>query len=491
MEVKVMQRREIAKALLAATAGGSLVSDNSDAQMSVAGTAHPITTSEAAADHKPTDLSFQPGNVLRWGADPTGTSDSTAAIQHAIDIAWAAGYYNSPWSGRGGATPIVHFPPGRYRVSDTMTVPTGVTLRGEGHPANTTNHTRIIMDSSVTADNRNRPIFRFNRATKNKAALMNSAVTSSIEDLEFWFVTPGGTFDAPLSDGIRFGAYPDGGVLLFDVDSADFRIVNCVFQHSPAAIRIRDVPVTARKRGDGWNGNRGVGIFIENTEFDASCTHVYATGSELDLQFKNCQFFGSMHRYEGCTGKVVYQSGRWHGGTFVDAASVRNSLERFTLKSADIELDEPHVFLALNGAQLIDVSQNSVLGGASSKSWVEIHNADGGAIIANAINNSGRNAVSGGGTADFVAAIKLHGCRNVLVASNNLTATVTAPYGGFGILSVDGERTAHGNFFNGNAVSAPYEGALLNRNRRYINVVSEDFLGMNYTPQGYKTMLNQ
>ena len=304
-------------------------------------------------------------------------------------------------------------------------------------------------------------------------------MTSTIQELEFWFVTPGGTFDNPLSSGIKFGDYPDGGVLMFDVDSTDFRVVDCVFQHSPAAIRIKNVPSGASKRGDGWTGSRGVGLFVENCEFDAACTHIYASGSELDLQFKNCQFFGSMHRYEKCTGKVVYQSGRWHGAAYVDAATVKNALERFTLKSADIEIDDPHLFVGLDGAQLVDISQNSVLGGASSKSWVEVSNADGGCINCNAINNSGRNSLPGTVPAESVAAIKLRGCRNVLVASNNITSTTKAKFGGFGILSIDGSRGAYGNFITGNAVSAPYDGALYNNHSRYINVVGKDFVGTN------------
>lgn len=48
----------------------------------------------------PVNLSYPPGNVLRWGADQTGVTDSTQAIQYAINIAWASSYYASPWSGQ-------------------------------------------------------------------------------------------------------------------------------------------------------------------------------------------------------------------------------------------------------------------------------------------------------------------------------------------------------------------------------------------------------
>jgi hypothetical protein len=320
----------------------------------------------------------------------------------------------------------------------------------------------------------------------NNAVLMNTAITSCIEELEFWYVTIGGTFDLPHHNGIPFGKYPNGGALMFDVDAADTRIVSCVFQHAPAAIRIKGVCRSPTRRGDGWTGDRGVGFFVENCEFDASCTHVFATGSELDLQFKNCQFFGAMHRYEGCTGKVVYQSGRWHGNAYVDGATVPNDFVKFELKAADIEIG-PQTFLRLSRSRVLDISQNAVLGGASPRSWLEVTAADGGCIASNAIDNSGSGSSPGTAKADFTAAIKMIGCRHVLVGSNNITATDAAAYNGFGILCVDGDRPSQGNFINGNAVSAPYNAAPHNGQSRYINVTEADFLGINYPGGGVKT----
>jgi len=474
-----MRRRDLSKALLASASAASLYGAEARAQATCNEPCYPSTPAESVNAVPPSNRAYPPGNVLRWGADPTGMRDSTSAIQNAVNVAWAAGNYASPWSGEGGATPVIVFPPGRYRVTGTITVPTGVTLRGVAHPANTTSHTRIVMDSSDRIDNRNKPIFRFSRATLNRSVLMNTAITSAIEDLEFWYVTIGGTFARPHGAAIPFGAYPDGGALLFDVDAADTRIVNCVFQHAPAAIRIKNVPRSSRKRGDGWTGDRGVGMYVVNCEFDASCTHVYATDAELDLQLKECQFFDSMHRYERCSGRVVYQSGRWHGDAYVDAATAANDFERFTLKAADIEIGA-HPFVALDRARLIDISQNSVLGGASGQSWIEVTDADGGCIVANALNDSGYNARPASTLAAFEAGIKLRGCRNVLVSANNLTATDPATYGGFGILSGDSRRQAHGNFINGNVVSAPYLGPRYDAQDHAINVTARDALGVNY-----------
>ena len=482
-----MRRRDLSRGLLAA----AVASRSSEAQAETTPfcgkPCYPATPAEAVNGRAPSDLSIPPGNVLRWGADPTGAQDSTDAIQRAVNVAWASGNYASPWSGQGGATPVVLFPPGRYRLTDTVTIPTGITLRGLGHPANTASHTRIIMDSPGTTDNRDKPIFRFNRATLDRSVLMNAAIASTIQELEFWYVAQDGTFDLPLRGrGIPFGRYPNGGALLFDVDATDTRIVNCVFQHAPAAIRIKGVPRGPGKRADGWSGDRGVGIFVENCEFDASCTHVFATASELDLQFKECQFYGAMHRYERCTGKVNYQSGRWHGGAYVDAATVRNEFLKFELKAADIEIGT-QPFLRLDRATLIDISQNAVLGGLSNGNCIEVTDADGGCILSNAINDSGSGPSPGADSARFAAAIKLRGCQHVLVASNNITATDAASYNGFGILCDDSTRPSRNNFINGNAVSAPYGGGSYNAQSRYINVSAADTLGINYDSHAAET----
>jgi Pectate lyase superfamily protein len=475
-----MRRRDLSRGLLAAAMAGRPSVTQAEATLVCAKPCYPPTLAEGVNGVAPSDLSIPPGNVLRWGADPTGTADSTAAIQRAVNVGWASGNYAVPWSGQGGATPVVLFPPGRYRVRDTVTIPTGVTLRGMGHPANTASHTRIIMDSSDTIDNRDKPIFRFNRATLDRSVLMNAAIASTIQELEFWYVTMEGTFDEPFRGrGIPFGKYPNGGALLFDVDATDTRIVNCVFQHAPAAIRIKGVPHGSGKRADGWTGDRGVGIFVENCEFDASCTHVFATGSELDLQFKACQFYGAMHRYEGCTGRVVYQSGRWHGSAYVDAATVPNVFTKFELKGADIETGS-HAFVMLSKSTLIDISQNAVLGGTSADSWIEVTGADGGCVVSNAINNSGCQPNATANTTAATAAIKLIGCRNLLVSSNNITATEPGTYGGFGILCEDGSRPSVGNFVNGNAVSAPYDVGAYGGQSRRINVTAADILGTNY-----------
>lgn len=63
------------------------------------------TTAEVAAGVTPANLAYPPGNVLRYGADPTGVADSTAAINSAL-------LCNS----------VVYLPSGTYKVTNALTL---------------------------------------------------------------------------------------------------------------------------------------------------------------------------------------------------------------------------------------------------------------------------------------------------------------------------------------------------------------------------------
>lgn len=77
------------------------------------------TTAEIAASVTPTNYSYGPYNVLRYGADPTGVSASDTAFTRAIASATAAGN----WS--------VYIPPGQYLINGTLTCHQGITFVGD------------------------------------------------------------------------------------------------------------------------------------------------------------------------------------------------------------------------------------------------------------------------------------------------------------------------------------------------------------------------
>jgi hypothetical protein len=78
------------------------------------------TLAEAALGVVPTSSNYAPLNVLRYGADPTGIADSTAAIQIACNVAN---------QGNGGR---VYLPTGLYKTSSTITRQANVYIVGDG-----------------------------------------------------------------------------------------------------------------------------------------------------------------------------------------------------------------------------------------------------------------------------------------------------------------------------------------------------------------------
>jgi Pectate lyase superfamily protein len=528
-----MRRRDLSRVLIASAAGSLL-------QPARAGAGAPTPNVRSSAD------------PLFFGVDPTGTTDSTAALQNWIDASWAM--YNTVdaqglWNGGGGATPVLLLPPGKFRISGTLYLPTGVTFMGTGHPANTTSHTRIVMDSSgidpartwsaaavipgggrvvpnprngyyyiagpsggttghlqplwpatigaqvkdgaVTwtcsartsrGDNRNSAILKFRRGSAPGGGRpVNSAVTSTIQHLEFWFVTmENSSFANPLGgNGIGFGDYPDGGTLAFDVDAADFRVIGCCFQHTPAALWARDVGLTPATRPDGFSGNRGIGVFFEECEFDAAAAHVYARNCDFNLFFRHCLFFASPQSYGRCTGKVVYNNCYFEGGAWIDAVSVANAFTEFAVKSCDVEPPNGAQWIGLDHAEIVDISQNTVTT-AAKYGGIHIRNALAGSVSDNVLNNQGSGAPAATGYADSAAAIKLINCQNLKVSNNNITATDSASYNGFGILTGSDGGVSRYNFINGNCVTAPYHGANFNGQGRFINLAAGDVRGVNY-----------
>jgi hypothetical protein len=104
-----MQRRDLSRILLTATAAPLLAAKSVTAQTGSA-PFYPQSAAESAAAVTPVNCNYPPGNVLRYGADPTGAMDSTAAIQSALNVAQA-----------------VYLPAGHYSTSAALT--NGITAR--------------------------------------------------------------------------------------------------------------------------------------------------------------------------------------------------------------------------------------------------------------------------------------------------------------------------------------------------------------------------
>jgi Pectate lyase superfamily protein len=98
-----VQRRDLSRILLTSAAVPLLTAKGATAQTGSA-PYYPQSAAESSAGVTATNLNYQPGNVLRYGADPTGIADSTAAIQGALTVAQA-----------------VYFPAGNYTISAALT----------------------------------------------------------------------------------------------------------------------------------------------------------------------------------------------------------------------------------------------------------------------------------------------------------------------------------------------------------------------------------
>jgi len=98
-----MQRRDLSKILLASSVTSALGVGSAQAQTCTAPCYAP-SAAEISAGVTPTNLSYPPGDVRRYGADPTGSADSTAAIQNALNVRQA-----------------VYLPAGTYKTTAALT----------------------------------------------------------------------------------------------------------------------------------------------------------------------------------------------------------------------------------------------------------------------------------------------------------------------------------------------------------------------------------
>ena len=132
-----MRRRDVNKILLAYTAAHAAVPWVAGAQTCQQGN-YDATPEETAAKVKIVDSSRCPGDWRRYGADPGGNTDSTAAIQAACNANTLA------FDETGGT----------YLVSARIMIPSGVTVRGAG-----------VSATAITCSNGGTSIFMTSEAT--------------------------------------------------------------------------------------------------------------------------------------------------------------------------------------------------------------------------------------------------------------------------------------------------------------------------------------
>ena len=93
---------------------------------------YPITAQETAASVTPTNYTYPSLNILRYGADPTGNTDSSNAINSAIAVAELTSGYSTLYTGQNTYGAIVTIPPGTYKTTVPIVLYQGVSLVGSG-----------------------------------------------------------------------------------------------------------------------------------------------------------------------------------------------------------------------------------------------------------------------------------------------------------------------------------------------------------------------
>jgi hypothetical protein len=118
----VTTRRDVSTALFASTAGSALPVQRNEAP---ACTSCAQTALERAAGITPTNYAYLPGDVRRYGADPTGATDSTPAFRAACFSTY------SGWSPDLNKV-SVYVPSGKYQITNTVYVRSGICIFGAG-----------------------------------------------------------------------------------------------------------------------------------------------------------------------------------------------------------------------------------------------------------------------------------------------------------------------------------------------------------------------
>jgi Pectate lyase superfamily protein len=293
-----------------------------DANFALCQTVTPQTSAEAAAGITPNNLNYPVGNVLRYGADPTGTTDSTQAIQNSILVVTQTGG-------------VVFVPAGNFKISSTITLRPNVTVEGAGcgdsSTIGETSH-RVTMfqpTSSFTGNDifradpadfgtdvycrgvclSNFMIDMYNLGATSKNAIRLNSVSDlpTFDNLRVWNINAG--------SAIRVGVSSNSGALLSDglvfsnfvclTYGIDVYSGSMVILEDCNEITFRDGKILSRSNGAPVSGSIGVeirstnigvnGITFDATSFGGfeSCIKSTATGGGQGARWvrvQNCTF---------------------------------------------------------------------------------------------------------------------------------------------------------------------------------------------------------
>jgi hypothetical protein len=423
-----------------------------------------------------------------FGAKGDGINDDTNPIRKAMES--AAQMYNQtgmgfPPAGNHYAPPIVLFKPGCYRVTDEIIVYNGLTVSGEVANPFTVGHTRLIMDLIGN----NNTIFKPSSSFQGQDRTNNATYT--IQDLEFWFVTVQGSIIEPAgingTIGPSYGNNIDGTpqyngcAIKISEQCLDVRIKRCNFFQSPYSSIL-----LTNDEEEPTENNRS--IHIDECEFDTGNRFIRGENVSLDLTINSCTFYSGSAQIDiyNCSGDIIINSSRFDFNPHVVIQeSNLNSFHFVGNHHTNYNLIDSISggFITIDNAKIINISSNTF--DKIKESTIHIISCKGGVVSNNAINNSGINTENTAPNINFIsdlvpAAIRLSGCKNIIVSGNSISTTETgATFGGFGIYTRDYLSNSQGNYIFGNLVSGNYNGQNWNGQNRKVNVDPGDTKAQN------------
>lgn len=264
-------------------------------QAGIADLLNPQTTAELAEGITPSNRLYAEVNVLRYGADPTGATDSTAAFQAAIDVAQAYGAFGSgsliPIS---GTTPLfsgaeVYAPRGKYLITDTLLVTSMCAIVGDGPSASvifydgsgslTTSDYLIDIGVSPTGTSRLRP-FRLQdltlMTTDSATFGQNSPRGINLLDVHQWVI------DRVHFNYLHFGIYAE--------DSWIGEITRCLFYDNYAGhVNFQAQVHNTKLRNNTFNQCHAIlsGHPAATQVYIRNCHAVDITANDFEFAFEN------------------------------------------------------------------------------------------------------------------------------------------------------------------------------------------------------------
>lgn len=281
----------------------------------------PETPVESAAGATPVNFSFPAGNALRYGADPTGSTDSTAALIKAH----STGY-------------TIYYPTGSYIVSSTITIPCGGIV-GDGAYKSTITDTSTGTTNVYAYNCALAGVFRdvsINSATMTGGyAISVTAPSGEVSGMRFNQIVING-----IPNGISFVAaslwsitasnfysYTGDAITVNNTnnsDSGDSVISSCQFT-SPGhnvAFAIHQLESGGLKIVGNKFNNGGVGILLDLGS--GSTSDLIVTGNS----FENAHFSGI--QLQRSSGSAVFNNVVITGNQFLVSSSSGSSAGIFS-----------------------------------------------------------------------------------------------------------------------------------------------------------------